>query len=409
MEKAQIRALRLQFENKAGVNLARWIPDEEGEWLREVTRLSGASVVYESGTANGYSALWLASGLPKAGVVHTFDVVDREKCWAQLPVGREINFYCNSFHLGVVRFLNTRPKDQKALFFIDGDHTKEGVTNDIAVIEPHLRKGDTVIFDDVRDLPVKHRANNLVKRIKGKTLLSEIWGTRNSRRAMALFVGIDVWPEADESVEPIVLKIPDEMDWKTSKVKDIPNWMDEKKPWTQYAEKPLLTSSEQHLFYDVGRRLGPGNYANLGVFRGNSVACIAFGLKEIGATGTIYAVDDYTLGLLKEEGHPQKFLDNMQALGLDQYVKVCVGTTEEWGNKVQAETFNFVLIDASHTYVNTKLDFHLWGQRVKVGGEVAFHDVEYTSVDKVIDEALKSPEWELTQHIWRTKILRRVK
>ncbi len=68
-----------------------------------------------------------------------------------------------------------------------------------------------------------------------------------------------------------------------TKVRDVPEWAGAKKPWTAYQEPAAMVSSECHFLYDVVTKLGPGNYANLGAYRGGSAAFMAFGLKEINA------------------------------------------------------------------------------------------------------------------------------
>ena len=45
-----------------------------------------------------------------------------------------------------------------------------------------------------------------------------------------------------------------------------------------------------------------------------------------------------------------------------------------------------IFIDADHHYESCKLDFELWSPLLEVGGEVAFHDIDTVSVNKVISE-----------------------
>ena len=136
-------------------NKGRWITPHLGKILYDIVEKSGAKVVIESGTANGYSGLCMASALPKDGILYTFDPVDRPKLWndpdlrdylKQIKGTIEKIFYCKATFIRGVKHLplSTEP----ILFYIDGNHKQVIVAEEIAWLMPRIKPGDTIVFDD---------------------------------------------------------------------------------------------------------------------------------------------------------------------------------------------------------------------------------------------------------------------
>lgn len=198
--------------------------------------------------------------------------------------------------------------------------------------------------------------------------------------------------------------------FETEKVRDIPEWAGQPKSWTQYKDRKLTTSAESHLFYHYGRTLGPGNYADVGVYRGGSVAALAHGMKDGGHRGTVYAVDLFDPHGESANSHPNAdtpdilrayFKANFPGIALE----IRKGDSTEWGRKLHVP-LRFAFIDADHNYAPCKADFEAWGRLVEVGGVLAFHDTDFDTVDQVVRELPLC--WKLERHIFRTKAFRRV-
>lgn len=177
------------------------------------------------------------------------------------------------------------------------------------------------------------------------------------------------------------------------KVRDT-EWASHEKPWLKYPEKAMLSSSEAHYIYDTAKRLGSGNCANLGVWRGFSTAAMAFGLRESNSTGIVYAVDHF----LHPEPYPERMIMHLQNLGLDKYVKVCTGKTAEWGRKLEHIRFKFIFVDAGHAYDVVMEDIALWSPLLEDEGIIAFHDIHHNDVRRAIDDSLKG--WHLFEKVW---------
>lgn len=205
----------------------------------------------------------------------------------------------------------------------------------------------------------------------------------------------------------------------TEKVREFKEWRKDKRSWADYPHaRKNDSSAERHLYYRIARDLGPGNYADIGVWRGGSSAALANGLFDGGHRGTIYAVDFFGGLKGKDNGRgngrdfgetPEKIVNYVKGKGLDSLVdlKICQGNSIEIGKQYQHVQFNFVSIDGDHTYLGCKTDYKVWGHLVKQDGLLAFNDICCLSVDRVIRE-LNPTKWKFVQHIYNTKVFKRL-
>ena len=184
------------------------------------------------------------------------------------------------------------------------------------------------------------------------------------------------------------------------KVRDYPEWKNDPKPWANYPEKMQLYSPEAHWLYKAPERLGNGNYASLGVFRGGSCACLGYGLRDAGISGVVYGVDIFGKSFTYD--NVSKTLKEENDIG--EYIVLVKGFTFEVVENFQRD-FRLIFIDADHHYESVKLDFELWSPLLADGGEIAFHDADMHTVDKFIQEL--DPEWKQTDEICRMKVFKR--
>ena len=202
------------------------------------------------------------------------------------------------------------------------------------------------------------------------------------------------------------------LDAKTEKVRDVYDFRGQPRKWADYPGASKKDSSaERHLYYRIAMDLGPGNYADIGVWRGGSSAALANGLYEGKHKGIIYSVDFF--GQEGSNGRdfglpPDRLLNYVKDKGLDAYatIKICQGNSINIGRSLKDTVFNFVSIDGDHTYAGCKADCDIWSPLVKPGGLLAFNDIVCLSVDKVMKELDKS-QWEYVRQIYNTKVFRR--
>ena len=186
------------------------------------------------------------------------------------------------------------------------------------------------------------------------------------------------------------------------RTKDHPIYSQEAKPWGDppYPHRSRHSSIELHYLYRTALRLG-GNVANLGTYRGSTASAMAHGVRDSGE-GTVYTVD-----LHDENGaySIEQLRPVFDERGLGDYVWFCKGYTSTWAKWLSWKEFNFIFIDADHHYESCKQDFSLWKNLLVPEGEIAFHDVDINTVDRVINEELK--DWELVDHVFKIKTFKR--
>lgn len=119
----------------------------QGRILSMISKLLQPKTILEIGTYTGYSALCLAEGLTKNGVLHTIDIneelVDLQKRYFDAsPYGENI-----IQHLG--KALDIIPKLDATfdLIFIDAD--KENYPNYLEIILPKTKSGSVILSDNV--------------------------------------------------------------------------------------------------------------------------------------------------------------------------------------------------------------------------------------------------------------------
>jgi predicted O-methyltransferase YrrM len=149
--------------------------------------------------------------------------------------------------------------------------------------------------------------------------------------------------------------------------------------------RALLSPTEMKYIQDVPRRLGSGDYANLGHAHGGSAILLADGLMENNLEGTVHTVD-----LLFVKGCD----DRMRAFDVMDRIKKYKGNTVEIAERLANEEFVFLFIDADHVYESVVEDFNNWAPMIKVGGQVAFHDTNQDFSHKAIQDSVeKDANW----------------
>ena len=126
-------------------NKGRWVTIEEGHILNQITIDFKPEYIFESGTANGFSTLWLSLyGAP----VFTFDPVNRYKMWGCIEESlTNITYVQETFKMLPISYPDF--SESKKLFFLDGLHTASGLKEDYDTVMSYASAGDTVLFHDL--------------------------------------------------------------------------------------------------------------------------------------------------------------------------------------------------------------------------------------------------------------------
>ena len=140
---------RLQFDEKYGIG--RWVTDREAEYLCSLIRDHNICVVYESGTANGFSAAKMAQ--TSAHVV-TYDPNKRPHIWEE----KGFEHYEDSVTYVQKGFeelsIDPRIWGGPRLFFIDGDHGGIAATRDLEAVMKFYKDGDVIALHDFNEKKV---------------------------------------------------------------------------------------------------------------------------------------------------------------------------------------------------------------------------------------------------------------
>jgi predicted O-methyltransferase YrrM len=411
--KHDLNRMHARYNGLPGFDSREWVNDEEGKVLQFLADRYRVKNAFESGTCNGYSALCLASGMGEGGKVYTFDPDPLPKLWTQEDLEdleEKIVYQEKPFADGLEEV--ARPiVDARVgpnLFFLDGEHTQTGLEEDFKAIRPLLRKGDLIVFHDTYGM--RHVGKFVQRLTEGDELCDPARRDFETRRGMVCFF----YQVEGQNREQIVL--PELLHGTSHKAKEIDNgaWLHHDKPYNVWPHKGLHTSSEKHFIYLTAKRLGPGTYANLGTWGGFSTACLGYGIRDSEKQGdsTIVAVDIWSIPKVREM--PKQIPVDWKRMGLEDHhikLKICRGLTAFWGwqFREQDTKFDFILIDADHTYDSVKEDFEVWGPMLKVGGEIMFHDVEYEEIDRLLKEVMVEPEWRFVKQVWRCKLYRKMK
>lgn len=171
----------------------------------------------------------------------------------------------------------------------------------------------------------------------------------------------------------------------------------------------MLEFGEAEVLYDMPRIIGGGTIANLGHARGGSAILMGLCLKELELEGHVYSVDTFER-LTGDDTKEPEARRNLAAVDVADYVTLCVGTTDEWAKKLAHKEFDFLFIDADHSYGGVLNDFKNWTPMVKVGGLVGFHDTNQDFSHRVlVEQVLDNSAWsELKElHINRVRVFRK--
>ena len=114
-----------------------------------------------------------------------------------------------------------------------------------------------------------------------------------------------------------------------------------------------------------------------GVADGRSVIMLASLMKNLGKRCKIWAVDNFIYG-----GDYQRnvFMKNVINSG-ETNIELMDMSSLDASCRAQDNQFNFVFLDAWHTYEGVRAEITLWSRKVAPGGILAGHD--YTGIEDV--------------------------
>jgi len=150
------RKNRLAVDQATSKDVAYCCSNDEAIVLYTTALQLRPAAIFECGTAVGWSSYWLAAGananehhrhVPARDwdvPVYSFDVWKRDQLFSHDCVQKIIGRYNE-----LINHYGSRFYGRTKLFFIDGNHSLEGIQKDWFATESVVEPGDKIIFHDV--------------------------------------------------------------------------------------------------------------------------------------------------------------------------------------------------------------------------------------------------------------------
>ncbi len=122
-------------------------------------------------------------------------------------------------------------------------------------------------------------------------------------------------------------------------------------------------------------------FAEVGLYKGRSAAYMAQAIRASGKDIRFAGVDNFLYSSRDE------FDQNMRACGVDMDIVVYSGDSHVIAEEFNDGAFDFVYIDADHSYEAVKRDIAAWLPKIKPGGIIAGHDRVREGVHRAVAEA----------------------
>lgn len=134
--------------------------------------------------------------------------------------------------------------------------------------------------------------------------------------------------------------------------------------------------------------------AEVGVADGASGIFMAESLANLGKKFTLHLIDSLAYGGANQL---QTIIGHVQKSGLGEFIRIVPHDSLNASCQFPDGYFDFVFIDASHLYENTKADVRLWYRKVKESSWLAGHDYHgcppvKQAVDEVVPMQITRPE-----------------
>lgn len=146
----------------------------------------------------------------------------------------------------------------------------------------------------------------------------------------------------------------------------------------------LIMFDFQHFYQRIAKEL-PNNarLAEVGIANGDSVIYLAQELKNLGKDFKIYAIDNMGYGGFFQM---KTIYENIIKSGLGDYIEVMPYPSLDCAKMFNDGFLDFVYIDSSHTYKETKQEVIEWYNKVKDEGILAGHDFNADEVNRAVSQ-----------------------
>lgn len=143
--------LRREIDRAAHVRLIRprmLSGHLQGNLLRMIVQMTGASRVLELGTYTGYAAHCMAEALPESGVVHTVECDDEMEDFIRYYIDQSPHGYKMRLHIGDALEIVPPLIKSEVFDLVYIDANKRQYPDYYRLIVPHLRSGALILADN---------------------------------------------------------------------------------------------------------------------------------------------------------------------------------------------------------------------------------------------------------------------
>ena len=155
----------------------------------------------------------------------------------------------------------------------------------------------------------------------------------------------------------------------------------------QSIEGFMVPGQDAYLFQKVHSLPYDANILEIGAFKGRST--VNMGYACVGTNRKVFSLDTWA-GNQKDfhiTDYEDEWKNNITSNNLQSYIFPIKGNSKDslknWEKLSGGAKIDFIFIDGSHVLEDVFADFQLSFPYLKIGGWVAFHDVEYTHHDVV--------------------------
>lgn len=141
------------------------------------------------------------------------------------------------------------------------------------------------------------------------------------------------------------------------------------------------------IYSEMIDRFDNATFIELGTGWGQSTSYMATMIKRSGKNIMFYTVDFFEP--YDDNGRPEHIIfdtvkKNLESL--EDYVTIIKGRTDEVCTRFPDNHFDFIFLDANHSYEYVKYDLALWYPKLKEGGVFAGHDWQMDDVRRAVSE-----------------------
>jgi len=140
--------------------------------------------------------------------------------------------------------------------------------------------------------------------------------------------------------------------------------------------------SDLHCLFILARdSRGEGAIVEIGAYKGKSSVVLALG-SQAKSRGKVYSIDPHL------EGTKDVFMQNLRNFGVADRVISIFATSEE-ARRGFNSGIRLLFIDGCHEYEFVKKDILLWKDLIIDGGVIVFHDINWKTVARAVDELVR--------------------